>query len=134
MKIDYTLIRQKLDDHSLDPESIETIDVVERRDVDQDKANELRCPTAVFGDNEATLLRLLSKGQVPNWLKEVPENDLRNSDLAVYYEDGSWRHVGLVMNDGRIYSKWGATDVLIHPVNLVPDRYGNEVKFYRPIE
>jgi hypothetical protein len=50
--------------------------------------------------------------------------------LALYFENGVWRHIGVVAKPPRITSKWGLFPVYEHDIDEVPARYGNEVRFF----
>ena len=54
----------------------------------------------------------------------------RTNGLALYFDQGSWKHVG-IMNDGdRVTSKWGTYGVFDHRLSEVPGDYGNQVRFF----
>jgi hypothetical protein len=67
-----------------------------------------------------------------------PSSDiLRSGDLAVYEHGMETVHAGIYregMSEGTVESKWGfrgSDNVFQHSVFLVPDFYGNIVRFYR---
>jgi hypothetical protein len=50
--------------------------------------------------------------------------------LALYFDKGVWRHVGVVSAPGRVISQWGEYPVYEHGVCEVPARYGNKVRYF----
>jgi cell wall-associated NlpC family hydrolase len=60
-------------------------------------------------------------------------------DIVIYYDGGRATHVGVVVDVGRhltttrsitVMSKWGADGEYIHPVNHVPEAYGQHVEYW----
>jgi hypothetical protein len=82
-------------------------------------------PTGVKSDFVRSLL------EDPLVLKE--SNDIHDGDIAIYFDNGTITHAGLVQN-GRVVSKWGSGHIWIHGVMEVPSAYGSHVRFYAPID
>ena len=60
-------------------------------------------------------------------------------DIVIYYNEHGVTHVGIVVDVGRhlttarsitIMSKWGSNGEYIHPVNHVPEAYGQHVEYW----
>ncbi len=104
---------------------IKGIDIFQRVDT---LPPEMDCFTYFFGDvdSEATHMTLC-----------CPKNQLnhREPGAFVLYSVGFFpQHIGLVLPDGRVRSKWGLRGhVYDHPPELVPLRYGNNMKFFNPV-
>jgi len=62
------------------------------------------------------------------------EADFAEGDLAVYFLEGRVKHVGTALRGRRIRSKWGCGHVYEHRLLEVPASYGNEIRWYRPID
>lgn len=122
----------QIDSNSVPLESLASVTVLEHRDISRDREDLFRCREYVFGHDAKKFIQTLESGVLPPSLMEVEGDDLRRGDLALYYDRGHFMHVGLIQPDGRIVSKWGSGAILIHPVDIVPSRYGDEVRFYRP--
>ncbi len=100
------------------------------------------CVTHAFGLLEEFRLlvaELESLGVKPGsafitWLLEegrlVEIDGVRPNALALYFEEGSWKHAGVVSGEDRIVSKWGTYGVFDHRLSQVPGNYGNEVRFF----
>lgn len=63
-------------------------------------------------------------------LTKLGDSDQRSGHLAIYFDNGEFRHVGKVQNRNRIISKWGTGLLWEHDTWEVPVSYGNEVYFY----
>jgi hypothetical protein len=50
--------------------------------------------------------------------------------LALYFNDGNWRHIGVVFGAGQVISQWGQFPVYEHDDSEVPARYGVEVRYF----
>jgi len=53
--------------------------------------------------------------------------------LAIYSGNGEIRHVGIVLDGGRIRSKWGVGHIYEHGVWEVPDTFGGEIRYFDAI-
>lgn len=51
--------------------------------------------------------------------------------LVMYFEAGSFRHVGLLRAGGRVESKWGQLGLFEHEPWEVPATYGTEIRYFR---
>ncbi len=58
------------------------------------------------------------------------------NDLVLYLKDGEPTHLGVYRGKALVQSKWGNKRPVayLHRVNVVPESYGNEVMFFRPLE
>lgn len=54
--------------------------------------------------------------------------------LVVYSHEGRFRHIGRVVEDGRVQSKWGIGHLYEHGLLEVPESYGIEVRYFEPVE
>lgn len=63
-------------------------------------------------------------------LAERQEDQARSDDLIMYFDDDHFKHVGKVINSGRILSKWGAGNLYAHDVWEIPVNYGGVVRFF----
>lgn len=55
----------------------------------------------------------------------------QDGDLAMYFCEGRWMHIGCLSGDSRIISKWGLGLLYDHELAEVPEQYGEEVRFFR---
>jgi hypothetical protein len=69
---------------------------------------------------------------VVNYLTEIALEEIQEGDIVIYYTGGTPTHAGLIKN-GLVVSKWGTAHLWQHNLFEVPQRYGNEVRFFRPI-
>ncbi len=65
--------------------------------------------------------------------REIPE--MEGGCIVGYFNRKGvsclFKHVGNVLDDGRVKSKWGNEGpVVVHDIEDVPSIYGNEVRFY----
>lgn len=54
-----------------------------------------------------------------------------SGDLAIYFQDDKFVHVGRLLASQRVISKWGTGHLCEHKLWNVPLSYGNEVRFFR---
>lgn len=67
------------------------------------------------------------------WLldeEHLVEIEMRNNALVLYFDQGSWKHVGIMKDGDRVTSKWGTYGVFAHRLSKVPSDYGNQVRFF----
>ena len=64
-------------------------------------------------------------------LEEIDPMRIRAGDLAMYFNDGVFKHVGLIGGNDRLVSKWGIGNLYDHRTFEVPESYGSEVRYYR---
>jgi hypothetical protein len=67
----------------------------------------------------------LANGSMPS----ISDRTTRPGDLLVYMNNGRCRHIGRVVERGRIQSKLGTFDLLEHHAHEMPDCYGDDL-FY----
>ena len=51
-------------------------------------------------------------------------------DLIVYFDGGTFQHVGRMKTDTRVVSKWGKGWLYEHGVWEVPSHYGQEIQYF----
>ena len=67
-------------------------------------------------------------------LQEVPRASAVNGDLVWYFcADNSFKHVGILRENGRVESKWGTLGLFEHQIFEVPESYGREVRFFEAL-
>lgn len=69
---------------------------------------------------------------VANHLTEISKDEIQDGDVVLYYRDGTAAHAGLVKG-GLVISKWGCGHLWLHDFYEVPARYGNDLRYFRPI-
>jgi hypothetical protein len=69
---------------------------------------------------------------VSHHLVEVAAPGISDGDLVVYSDSEKIMHAG-ISRGGRVISKWGRGLLWKHRLFEVPARYGDRVRFYRPI-
>ncbi len=113
-------------------EIVGDIEIVERRNIEEDKKRVYTCARYALGDKIRGLLR---NGFLDNDGSFEEVENPKEGDIVVYtgeylgYPDG-WFHVGIYDGE-KVVSKWGYGHVFRHDLNLVPTYYGNKVKFFR---
>lgn len=55
-------------------------------------------------------------------------------NLAVYSAEGEVKHVGIVVGENRVRSKWGSGHTYDHGLWEVPHAYGDAVRYYTAID
>jgi hypothetical protein len=55
-------------------------------------------------------------------------------DLAIYFHNDIFKHVGTVLASNRVRSKWGRGHLFDHPTWNVPLSYGDSVKYFKQLE
>ena len=63
-------------------------------------------------------------------LTALPKTSQGLSDLIIYFKNNEFKHIGKVNSGNRIISKWGRGLLWKHDIWEVPERYGNEKRFY----
>jgi hypothetical protein len=63
-------------------------------------------------------------------LMPLRAEEARSGDLVFYFQDGSFRHAGMLTEDGRVVSKWGTGQLYEHGLYEVPDTYGDEIRYF----
>lgn len=64
------------------------------------------------------------------WLNERSQSDESEGDLIIYFRDGRFAHVGLLLASGRVCSKWGTGHIYEHGRWEVPQSYGAEARVF----
>lgn len=85
------------------------------------------CPISVHA-NTAFIQFLSDSGYIVERSSSEPKS------LAVYLNNGQVKHIGRVMDNGRVQSKWGLGHLYEHAIFETPAAYGNAVCFFAPIE
>ncbi len=63
-------------------------------------------------------------------LMPLRSDDAQAGDLVFYFEDGQFKHAGMITGDGRVVSKWGSGQLYEHDLYEVPDSYGDDVRYF----
>jgi hypothetical protein len=84
------------------------------------------CPQEVHASTQF-LHFLADRGELVERQFGVP------GSLIAYLEDGRFRHIGKMADDGRVRSKWGIGHLYEHAVFEVPASYGTTVRFFAPM-
>lgn len=80
------------------------------------------CVAYLFPGNELEDLQFAGR-----FFKSIPP---RAGGYALYYDKGELLHVGRVVENNLILSKWGWTGgVHIHPASVVPAVFGTEIQY-----
>ena len=53
-----------------------------------------------------------------------------SNTLAIYTDDQKFQHIGKLLTDSRVISKWGTGLLLNHEIWEVPAGYGDQVHYY----
>lgn len=61
--------------------------------------------------------------------QRLEKNQMGN--LAIYFENGAFRHIAKVIGQDRLISKWGTGQLWEHSLWEVPESYGSRLEFYR---
>ena len=67
----------------------------------------------------------IAEGAMP----PISDREICPGNLLVYRNDGKCRHIGKLVNHGRLRSKWGTDDLLEHDPLEVPDCYGDSLQY-----
>ncbi len=54
--------------------------------------------------------------------------------LVIYLANGAVKHAGVVLEGGRVRSKWGCGHLYEHEAWEVPESIGDEIRYFRPID
>jgi len=69
------------------------------------------------------------------YLSELSQRGELIGDLVVYLDsDGQFKHIGILVEENRVKSKWGDQGLYEHELFEVPKSYGDDVKFYEAIK
>ena len=61
---------------------------------------------------------------------EPRKGEQQADNLLIYFEGAVFRHVGRILEGGRVLSKWGTGCLWEHQVWEVPRSYGDEVRYF----
>ena len=86
----------------------------------------LSCPSDVFASTEFVHF-LIDGGYLIE--KSPPEPGL----LIAYFDNGRVRHIGRMLSDSRVESKWGMGNLYEHELFEVPMSYGSDVRYFAPL-
>lgn len=67
----------------------------------------------------------LAEGAMPR----ISDREICPGNLVVYRNDGKCRHIGKLVDHGRLRSKWGPDDLLEHDPLEAPDCYGDDLRY-----
>ena len=63
-------------------------------------------------------------------LIELADTSQGSGVLVMYFKNNKFEHIGIVNEGNQITSKWGRGLLWKHEIWEVPERYGNEKRFY----
>lgn len=86
-----------------------------------------RCPDDIHASTEFIKF-LVDRGYL------VERQSKRHGALIAYLDGGQFRHIGIVVEGGRIRSKWGIGHLYEHAPLETPASYGSTVRFFEPME
>jgi hypothetical protein len=72
--------------------------------------------------------RLIENGH----LVEIP--NAQSGALVIYFDNGIVKHIGRLVGEVRVESKWGVGHLYRHGLFEVPSTYGSHVGFFRAID
>ena len=67
----------------------------------------------------------IAEGAMP----PISDRKIYPGNLLIYRNAGKCRHIGKLVDHGRIRSKWGTKDLLEHDPLDVPDCYGDDLQY-----
>ncbi len=89
------------------------------------------------------------------WIVQIPEPDVyagrdfmewlmrhhlvprdgppQEGDIVLYLENDTWSHIGTLVDNGRVRSKWGTFPVYEHGLFELPATYGDQVIYMQPM-
>jgi hypothetical protein len=68
-----------------------------------------------------------------NFLCECQYDSVSKDDLIMYFQNELFKHVGLVLGEDRVLSKWGEGYLYNHLIWEVPISYGNKVRYFKKL-
>jgi cell wall-associated NlpC family hydrolase len=63
----------------------------------------------------------------------VKKTNAEPGDTAIYFQDSTPTHAGIVANNKQLISKWGTGHLYMHAVFEVPAKYGDTIRYYRSL-
>ena len=67
---------------------------------------------------------------LPGILGKIPESEMSEGRVVLYFDHGKMKHVGRLAQGTRIVSKWGKNPLYEHDLCEVPSSYGDEYEFF----
>jgi len=67
-------------------------------------------------------------------LQEVHLADIQEGDFIIYFHNDKFTHIGRVISNNRLQSKWGTGEIYQHDVWEVPISYGDKVRYFRGLD
>jgi hypothetical protein len=141
MRIPITSIREQLDDMLNKGESVvgHSGIILLEKSKSTDHVDGINCVTYCFGRENIPKIKLFGEGANAFALHIGDSREVRRphaNDIVVYIgEDAGGSkeqtHIGRLVGNGRVKSKWGYGNVYLHDVECVPASYGTEVRFFR---
>ncbi len=64
-------------------------------------------------------------------LCECQCDSVLKDNLVMYFQNESFKHVGLALDENRVLSKWGTGHLYNHLTWEVPTSYGNKVRYFK---
>ena len=91
------------------------------------------CTMFALGTNDRSFLEISSLRRFYEMFIELEDHKKKEGDFVIYTaRNGKFEHLGRYDGDGKVVSKWGdLVPVLRHPVDWVPPKYGEVVRFLR---
>lgn len=72
--------------------------------------------------------RLIALGHLAELARPQPDA------LVVYLDGGAVKHIGRLLSETRVESKWGVGHLYYHGLFEVPSSYGSELRFFEPVD
>ena len=66
-------------------------------------------------------------------VSSISNREPESGDLVVYSDSDRCRHVGKLLDQSRVRSKWGMVDLFEHELLEVPDFYGDNVEYFESL-
>jgi len=86
----------------------------------------LACPEEIH-TNTDFVGYLIDKGDLVECKEPI------SGALVVYFHERRIQHIGRVISETRIASKWGVGELYEHDVFDVPERYGDDVRYFNGV-
>lgn len=84
------------------------------------------CPQNIYASTEFIQF-LINR----NYVIELHQQSI--NCLIIYFENGKIKHIGRLINNNLVISKWGIGHLYQHPIFEVPSSYGTKIKCYSNI-
>lgn len=66
-------------------------------------------------------------------LSECQCDSVFSGDLVMYFQNKSFKHIGLMLEKNRVLSKWGTGHLYDHLTWEVPISYGDKVRYFKKL-